>query len=83
MKGGNDMRKDSYRIIFEGAFDTALYHAIVFDSCATLSNDSSLIGTTQHVLLFRMLIMAYEMDIVTREEEEYLKNVLKAIFEEV
>ena len=77
------MRKESYRIIFEGAFDNALYHAIVFNSCATLSNDSSLIGATQHVLLFRMLIMAYEMDIVTWEEEQYLKNAIKAIFEEV
>lgn len=75
MKGGNDMRKDSYRIIFEEAFDDALYHATVFNSCATLSNDSSLIGATQHVLLFRMLIMAYETGstsnyVVFRNEQE-------------
>ena len=76
------MRKDSYRIIFEGAFDNALYHAISFNSCATLLADRSLIGATQHVLLFRMLIMAYEMDIVTWEEEQYLKKAIKAIFED-
>lgn len=77
------MRKQSYRIIFEGAFDNALYHAIIFNSCAKLSNDASLLAATQHVLLFRMLIMAYEMDILTREEEQYLKKAIKAIFEEV
>ena len=76
------MRKESYRIIFEGAFDNALYNAITFNSCARLSNDRLLIGATQHVLLFRMLNMAYEMDIVNWDEKQYLKSALEAIFED-
>lgn len=74
------MRKDAYRMIFEGAFDNAICCAIDLNNCAKLYNDKALVGATQHVLLYRMLIMAYEMDIVTYEEKEYLRNALKAIF---
>lgn len=76
------MRKDSYRLIFEGAFDNAISCAIDLNNSAKLYNDRALVGATQHVLLYRMLIMAYEMDIVTYEEKEYLRNALKAIFED-
>ena len=76
------MRKDSYRIIFEGSFDNALYHAIAFNSSASLLGERELFSTTQYLLLFRMLIMAYEMDIVTWEEEQYLKKAIEAIFED-
>lgn len=76
------MRKDSYRIIFEGSFDNALYHAISFNSSASLLGERELFNTTQYLLLFRMLIMAYEMDIVTWEEEQYLKKAIEAIFED-
>lgn len=76
------MRKDSYRIIFEGSFDNALYHAILFNSSASLLGERELFSRTQHLLLFRMLIMAYEMDIVTWEEEQFLKKAIEAIFED-
>ena len=76
------MIKDAYRHIFEGAFDNALYNAIRFSSCA-LRRERLLIDATQHVMLFRMLNMAFEMDIVTWDEEQYLKGAIKAIFEEV
>ena len=74
------MSKDLYRIIFEGAFDNALYSAIGFISCATLLNDRSLVCSAYHVSLYRMLNMAYEMDIVTWEEERYLKTAIQEIF---
>ena len=74
------MRKDLYRIIFEGAFDNALYSAIGFISCSTLLNDRSLVCSAYHVSLYRMLNMAYEMDIVTWEEERYLKTAIQEIF---
>lgn len=76
------MRKDRYRIIFEGAFDNALYDVITFNSCARLLTNRLLIGAAQHVLLFHMLNMAYEMDIVNWDEKQYLKSALKAIFED-
>ena len=75
------MRKDAYRIIFEEAFDNALYGAITFSGCCP-GNIKSLIYATQHVMLFRMLAMAYEMDIVTWEEKQWLKDAIKSIFKE-
>ena len=74
------MSKDSYRIIFEGTFDNALYDAIQFLSCATLVNERSLLCSAYHVSLYRMLNMAYEMDVVTWEEERYLKTAIQEIF---
>lgn len=74
------MRKNSYRIIFEGAFDNALYSALQFSGCADRLN-RELIYAVQHVMLFRMLNMAYEMDIVTWEEKQWLKDAIKAIFD--
>lgn len=75
------MKKDAYRRIFEGAFDNALYGALSFSACADRVN-RSLINATQHVMLYRMLAMAFEMDIVTWDEEQYLKGAIKAIFED-
>lgn len=74
------MSKDSYRIIFEGTFDNALYDAIVFLSCGTLLRERQLLCSAYHVSLYRMLNMAYEMDIVTWEEEQYLKTAIQEIF---
>lgn len=74
------MNKDAYRLIFEGAFDNALYSAIEFSGCAYRLN-RQLIYAVQHVMLFRMLNMAYEMKIVTWEEKQWLKVAIKAIFE--
>ena len=76
------MRKDSYRIIFEGAFDNYLLDAIRLSKC-TWDEIRPFTNAVQHAGLYRMAIMAYEMDIISYDEECYLRDAIEAIFREV
>lgn len=72
------MNKMSYRIIFEGAFDNAIRETVSYIDLPQSDIRWAIIHD-RRTMLFRMLIMAFEMDIITYAEEQYLKRAIKTM----
>ena len=75
------MNKNSYRIIFEGAFDNALQESVPFWDLTDPDLRWALMYD-RRMMLLRMIYMAYEMDIITYAEDRYLRRAINAIFGE-